>query len=267
MVRIRFPSQTKKRVSNETYTIRKTNNSFTASSWNKSRIWWAIFLLFWIPLVVWPIYGVIMEDYSIIEIIPWFLVWFIFSIVWILWLKNGLKTGRIKKIKKIKKRWWIIKKVKITSFEEYHNSWDEDKESFNWYYLEAKDGCMIYCSDAFYWGEIRWWVPSLEWLENVYKDYWFEYNENHKEDVLNAIDKRIEEQQYILQNAWFFKKINAKILLSAAEAAKQWVEIWYIPPQLKINWHTVSIWDTVNVYIDPEDENNYWMDIDFLLKE
>ena len=259
---INIPNNWKKEASKKRYIIRKTENSISSSSWNRWG-WCFVFFLFWLPLLFWSIYGVIAWNLSIIEGAGIFFIWLIFLITWFRRLRNGAKMSNIKNLKN--NWWWIIKKVKITWIQSYHHSWGENGSFFNWYYLEAKEWNIIYCSEAFEWGELIEQTPEIEWFEEVYKDYWFEYNENYKEDVLNAIDKRIEEQQYILQNSWFFKRIGAKMLLSAAEVAKERVEIWYIPPQLEINWSTISVWDTVNVYIDPEDEKNYWMDIDFLL--
>ena len=259
---IKTPTHNKGRKNRENYTVKKTENSFSISTQNN----WLlpiIFFFFWLPLIFLSIYGFVVSDYTIIETWGWFFIWLLFSIAWIWILKTEVKEKKAKKLSKnFKNTWfWIVKKVKITSIECY-SSWNE--HDWDCIYLEAKDWDIIYCSNTFKWGKILWWVPSLQWFEEIYKDYWFEYDENNKDDVLRAIDKRISEQGCIIQNEWFFKRIWAKMILSAAEAAKEYVERWYISPKLKINWHTVSIWDSVDVHIDPEDEKNYWMDIDFL---
>ena len=45
---------------------------------------------------------------------------------------------------------------------------------------------------------------------------------------------------------------------------KKSTESWNKISFLKLNWFKISVWDTVDVYIDPKDEKIYWMDIDFL---
>jgi hypothetical protein len=33
---------------------------------------------------------------------------------------------------------------------------------------------------------------------------------------------------------------------------------------MEFKWHKIHIGDKVNVYIDPENQKNYWIDTDFL---
>lgn len=169
------------------------------------------------------------------------------------------------KAKKFKKTGlWIVKKVKITSIEYYESSSDRDSKWFSWYYAEARDLDMIYCSDAYSkWH--RWGIP-VSILKELYRSYWFEYDENetHKEDVLREYDKRVAEKQYEIENWWFFKKLIAKWWLFLTKWQREIIEKWYEPAYREVNWHKLTVWDIVDVYIDPDDEKNYWMDIDFL---
>lgn len=36
---------------------------------------------------------------------------------------------------------------------------------------------------------------------------------------------------------------------------------------MEYNWIFIRIWDTFDVYIDPENSKNYWVDIDFLMEK
>lgn len=170
--------------------------------------------------------------------------------------------------KKLKRNgWWILKKVTITSIEHYETSWDDNSKWFSWYYAEAREWDMIYCSDAYAkWH--RWWT-SIPALEKLYQSYWFEYdkNETHKQDVLREYDKRIAERKFEAENGWLFKKLIAKWWLFFIKGQREIIEKWYEPQYREVNWNRITVWDTVDIYIDPDDEKNYWMDIDFLLNK
>lgn len=237
------------------FRIRKSGRRTIVSScpWK----WWRYILFFWIIIILWSFYFFIIKNYTISEIIGWLLLWLIISIVWFFCYRIDRKTVNAKDLKKT---WlWILKKVKITSIEHYHSVWDD---WFDWDYLQANEWTNIYCSDGFNWGTIKW--TSIDMLKDIYRDYWFAYNEKHKIDVLKWIDKHIEECRIQMQYSWFFKRLWSKVILNSYKHAKEIVENWYIPPTLEINWHKISVWDTVDVYIDPKNERNYWMDIDFL---
>ena len=46
---------------------------------------------------------------------------------------------------------------------------------------------------------------------------------------------------------------------------EKWViESWNISQYWEVNWNKVSVWDTVDVYIDSNNPEIYWVDIDFL---
>ena len=156
------------------------------------------------------------------------------------------------------------KKVKITSIEHYETSWNDDSKWFSWYYAEAREGDMIYCSDAY--SKWRRWWTLIPILKEIYRSYWYEYDENetHKQDVLREYDKRVAERQIDAENGWFFKKLAAKWALFFTKGQREIIEKWYEPPYREVNWNRITVWDIVDVYIDPEDEKNYWMDIDFL---
>ena len=185
----------------------------------------------------------------------------IFLFVWIIIL---VKIFRIRKVRKFKTTWWwTIKKLQISSIERHitHRRWWS-----NWYYLQANEWFTSYCSDLIK----DWKIESVlinPNFDKIYNKYWFEYDENetHKKDVLNEIDKRKIEEEYKAKNWWLLKKLTIKWLFSKDD--RKIVETWYQTPYLIVNWHKASVWDTVDVYIDPNDGKNYWMDIDFLFEE
>jgi len=194
-------------------------------------------------------------------IIPLFFLYF-----WVTFLKDSLS---INKSKKLKGNWkGIISKVKISSIEYYANKLTRDP--FEWYRLQAKNWDIIYKSETIELKMInRLLIDSDLTYNEIYWTYWYKYNKNetHKKDVIREINKRISEKQWKSKNIWLSKKSKLKKDLSILQEDKKLVEEWYQNPFLEINWHKISVWDTVDVYIDPDDEKNYWMDIDFLFDQ
>lgn len=250
------------------YRIRKNSNWWISAS-SGGKIWWIILIVF---SLFWSISYISSEvDFSNISdsVNILRLVQALFSIPFlIIWIKLYKKAKKMDKAKNFKKTgWWILKKVKITSIEHYENSWNDNSKWFSWYYAEAKEWDMIYCSDAYSkWH--RWWTP-ISILKEIYRSYWYEYDENetHKQDVLREYDKQIAEKKFEAENGWFFKKLIAKWWLFFTKWQREIIEKWYEPPYREVDWKRITVWDTIDVYIDPDDEKNYWMDIDFLFDQ
>lgn len=248
------------------YRIRKNSNWWISAS-SGGNEWWIILIILSLLL---PTFYIIMHlylsefpDLSTIPNLTPYLYAIPFLLLWIRQYKRELKMDKAKKLKR--NGWWIIKKVKITSIERYETHWwDENSKWFSWYYAEAKEWDMIYCSDAY----AKWhmWWTSLSTIKEIYNSYWYEYDENetHKQEVLKAYNDFIAKKHYEEQSWWFLKKLSAKWELFFAKWQKEIIEKWYKPPYREVNWKRITVWDTVDVYIDPKDETNYWMDIDFL---
>lgn len=213
-------------------------------------------LLFWSVFIVW----IIKSGESII---PLYIISIILLIFVYFWVRMCMREHNIIKAKKFKKNgWWIIKKVKITSIQHYYKSWYDDTKWFDWYYLEAKEWDIIYCSDAFEWWRYAW-LP-YEVFQDIYNTYWYEFDEKqtHRNDVLKKIDMKILDKQWV-NSGWYIREM----WLSVLNKQRKIVEKWYKTPYFQINNHEISIWDSVDVYIDPENEENYRMDTDFLFDE
>ena len=217
-------------------------------------------LFFWSVFVVW-----ILQSWE--NIIPLYIVLILLWTFVYFGIKMFIREHNIAKAKKLKNNgWWIIKKVKITSIQHYYESWNDNRRWFDWDYLEAKDWNKFYCSDAFEWWYYAW--LSNEVFQDIYGEYWYEFDEKqtHKNDVLKRINIRITEQDW-KKSEWFIKRLWTERWLFILNRQKRIVERWYKSSYFQLNWHEVSVWDTVDVYIDPENENNYRMDIDFLFEK
>jgi hypothetical protein len=184
----------------------------------------------------------------------------------------SIKASKVYLSKNLQKNWkWIIKKIKISAIEEINrrSKWIRaNQETFSWYYLQAEDWDIIYCSDGIEKDDVQE-VLIFPDVSKIYRDFWYEYdkNETHKKEVLKEIDKDMTELEHKINNWWFLKKRSAKKELSNLKEDKKLVEMWYQPSYIVVNWRKVSVWNTVDVYIDPDDEKNYRMDIDFLFNK
>jgi len=252
------------------YRIRKNINwKISATGWKASWIVISLIsLLILIPIALTEISFSDLSDSQNLSTIAEDLPFIIFLFIWFcIWIWSFIKNMKINKVKKFKETWWwIIKKVKITSIENYKVSWNNNK-SFNGYYAEAKEWDMIYCSDAYE----KWhmWWTNIPLLQEIYRSYWFEYdqNETYKADVLREYDKRTAEKQYEAENGWLFKKIISRWSSFITQNQRETIEKWYEPQYREVDWKRITVWDYVDVYIDPEDEKIYWMDIDFLFEK
>ena len=190
----------------------------------------------------------------------------VMSILWFF----VIKMSKIYFSKNLKKNWkWTIENVKITSIEEI-NWWNFKGiqarwDSFKWYCLEAEHWHVIYCSDGIKKSDVQEVLLNPD-FSKLYKSYWYEYDqkETHKKEVLHEMDKDIINLQHKIDCSWFFNAFSAKKGLAALQHKRELVEAWYKPSYLVVNWHKISTWDSVDVYIDPNNEKIYWMDIDFL---
>ena len=155
-----------------------------------------------------------------------------------------------------------MRRLKVSNINEHKLS--SKGGSTDLYYVEVKDGDKIYYSNAYKKWEIKW--ISNEELRNIYESYWFQYDENQtkKREVLNEIDRIISEKQREMDNWRWFKKISAEWYLDITKEDREKVESWYIPTYWQVEWNRISVWDMVDVYINPDKPDIYWVDIDFL---
>ena len=172
------------------------------------------------------------------------------------------KYLRKRKIKKLKYEWgWVMKKAIVSAVGERYVSWDEDSSWYYLYRLESKDdNWNVYKSDEFKDAE-HWWRT----LEEMVKKYDGEvYDLWNKDVAIRQINNNIQRLEMELSNdPWFFKKRELK---KDIEAMKNYIDIaneWPVDPYLVVNWHKISVWDPIDVYIDPENPNLYYFDLDF----
>ena len=182
----------------------------------------------------------------------------VFIILYI-WIRDRRYKRRIKKLKY---EWtWIVKKTKVFAVGERYVSWDEDSSWYYLYRLEAKDETWnIYKSESFKDAEHGW--RTVEEMKIKYDGVIYDLSD--KDNAIKQVNDNLNRLEMELSNdPWLFKKIWLK---QDINAMKKYIEIakeWPINPYLVCNGHKISVWDTVDVFVDPENPNLYYFDLDF----
>ena len=161
---------------------------------------------------------------------------------------------------------WIVKKLKVSEIckaKVSGNRW----WGFNVICVKVKDWATSYYSLAYLKWKILW--TSESDLKKIYNKYWFTYDENQSQqkDLLNFLEWEISKINCEIQNSSFFNGLILNKDLDKLIKEKWIIESWNIPQYWEVDWNKVSVGDTVDVYIDPNNPEIYWVDIDFLFED
>ena len=172
------------------------------------------------------------------------------------------KYLRKRKIKKLKYEWgWVMKKAIVSVVGERYVGWDEDSSWYYLYRLESKDdNWNVYKSDEFKNVKNGW--RTVEEMKKKYDGV--AYDLSDKDNVIKQLNDNLNRLEMELQNnPWFFKKIwlnqDIKIMKKYIDIANEWP----ITPYLVINWHKISVWDSIDVFVNPDKPSEYYVDLDF----
>ena len=181
------------------------------------------------------------------------------GIIIFLYLRKYLHDN---KLRRLKYEWiWVMKKTKVMAIWKRYAKWDSRYSPFYVYRLESVDeNGNIYKSKEFEY--VNHWWRSLEEMvkkyDGVIYDLW------NKEVAIKQIEDNIQHLQTALEsNPWFFKKMWLK---RDIKAMKKYIEIaneWPITPYLVCNGHKISVWDTIDVFVNPDKPKEYYFDLDF----
>jgi len=193
-------------------------------------------------------------------LIRWFCwIFFIFFCLF-----EGLK-GPIKKYlynhkaKKLKYEWiWLVRKTTVFNIGKRHVKTQDD--SYDLYRLESKDdGWNVYRSDEFY--------MYHEWrtLNDMIKEHnWIIYDLRNKDAAIQQLTNSIKElEMELANNPWFFKKGKIRVDISYLKEFLAIAEEWPVKPCIVCNGVRVYVWDSIDVYVSPEDPKLYYFDLDF----
>lgn len=169
---------------------------------------------------------------------------------------------RKRKIKKLKYEWgWVMKKTTVSAVRERYIRWDEDSSWYYLYRLEAKDETgNVYKSETFKDADYGW--RTVEEMKKKYDGIIYDLAD--KDNVIRQINDNIQHLEMELSNdPWFFKKMWLK---NDIEAMKKYIDIaneWPITPYLICNGYKVSVWDSVDVFVNPDKPSQYYFDLEF----
>lgn len=239
----------------------KEKDDWTLSASSVSIFLWVTYFVMVIIFLAFIYFGFIEENSDdIYEFIPFLIFIIVLAWYWIYMLKAWLK---LKRAKNLKHNWmWIAKKLKISEICKAKVS-SSRWWSFNVICVKVKDWATPYYSLAHLKWKILW--ASESDLKKIYSKHWFVYDESEsqKKDLLNWLEGEISKMDYDIQNSWIVKWLKLDKNLDKLIKEKWIVESWNIQ-YWEVNWNKVSVWDTVDVYIDPNNPNIYRVDIDFL---
>ena len=217
-----------------------------------------IILLFSLELIA----RIVPANYSpfVPLLILWTYIWcfFTFFRTWIL---------KVFAKRKLKDNWlWIVKSAFVSDIKRYKHK-NDDWWSYVAYYLVLNDSVNnIYLSkDLWNW---KLFTDNKAQLESIYKKYGFEFDQSNKGSVLSNINNEIMTLESEKNEAGLFKKPKYIYDLSCLNDEKEIVENWYHGWYFEFkNWKRVYVWDEIKVYVDPEDKEYYYVDVDDFLRK
>ena len=249
-------------------TKRKTHSTTSIGTSIFGIIIWILFIWAWILAIL----HIEDDERRIGLLVGW--IWLLFTI---LCCKALIKSIKKRKIKKHKDRMTCVIAT-VSRFDRFEvsrttrNVWPQlsignmsfGKTEVNIqyaYYFTATKWDTEYESDDF--SEKKAKIVGFNWnIWELFSLYHIMYNPASREANLETIKRAIEELEIEIQNAGFLKKPVLQAKLAQLSEIKANLEVW--DPYMEINGHSVKIWDTVNVYIDPENPESYWVDTDYL---
>ena len=169
---------------------------------------------------------------------------------------------RKRKLKKLKYEWtWLLKKTKVSHIARVYHSWNDDTRWYYEYRIEScDDNWVCYRSNSYKNIEYGWRTP--EEMRRKYNDVI--YDLNNKEVALKLINDNIIRLECELANdPWFFKKKSLKIELETMREYLNIANEWPIKPFVVIKDHKISEGDSIDVYVDPNKDRDYYFDLDF----
>ncbi len=194
---------------------------------------------------------------DLIEYIP--LILFIWIVLFVRFIPQYLRK---RKINKLKYEWqWIMKKLKVSKIRERYVGWGEDSSWYYLYRLEAEDeNWNIYSSERF--KDAGHWWRTMEEMKKTHDGVVYDLSD--KDNAIKQLNDKIQRLETELSNnPWFFKKL---WLYSDLKTLKDYLNIaneWPITPYLICNGHKISVWDPVDVFVNPDNPKEYYFDLDF----
>ena len=202
-------------------------------------------------------------------------IFWIFTVILWVWVYSSIQSAlKLKKAKKLKKK-WIAHTIdaKIIRFQLSQSNWEKTD-----YCFVASDWESEFISEPFNWG-ITWYDEKrLRCLLTVCINYnILDIGSTIKEidqiqtteDIMNRWQSRSGHAAKLLSSYASAAWTDFDWLLSSIRRCKEYLESQVNNPNfhrsyLEYNNRKIFVWDIVKVYIDPSDTSVYWIDTDYL---
>lgn len=190
------------------------------------------------------VYQVFVQDWAI-----WSLVFWLFGAIIIFSFWHAIrkeKRNNASLYKHVNSWTIIVKKAEITKFEYYYSKDDDYHTSTKWYYIIAMSWDSSYKSDLLEGAKLSEWYGKI----SVDKSY-FQGNNNLVEE--NKLLTQGSENNVIISKLWWI--LNNQNLYGTNDTN------WWHLPSLMCEDKKWDLWDEVTIYVDPDNPENYKMEI------
>lgn len=189
------------------------------------------------------VYQVIFQDWAYLSFILWLLPAIIIFMFWHNIRKN--KKNNINLYKHVNSWTIVVKKAKITRFEYYYKA-DNDYAGTRWYYIMAMDWDISYKSELLVGAKLSEWYGKISIDKSCFR------GNNNLVDENKLLAERSENNTVISKLGGILYNQN---LYGVNDI------YWWRPPSLMYEDKERNLWDEVIVYVDPDNPENYKMEI------
>ena len=155
---------------------------------------------------------------------------------------------------------WIIKKTRLYRIEQVQHKWDNESVLYSEYWLFTEDAQWNkYMSERYRDLEYHAW-RKVEQMKASYN--WSVYDLSRTEQSIKQIHwniARIETE--LAANPDYWKKLQLEKDLRKMKEFLAIINEWPSSTYVIIDWKRYTIWNIINVFIDPNNANNYHLDI------
>ena len=236
--------------------------SIMLAIWCFSLLFWRIISRFIITFINWFLetseWNIIELKY--VELILIFGIWFAVFKFAMFWFDNVFYHTRIRELKE---QWLAIKKkALISEFVEWYKSRNDEY----YCYFIAFDWKTYYNSCTFteqlqkpVW--VFWRIASKDVNLDFNPNKLTSYEENNLKRTINKIEEEKKSLNIKIQESWKIKLFILKKEMESLEESENNLKNWE-KAYIKRWKNRITLWDEVNIYLDPMNPKDYRIDID-----
>ena len=241
---------------------KENRHTIMLAIWFFSLLFWRIISRFIITFINWFLetseWNIIELKY--VELILIFGIWFAVFKFAMFWFDNVFYHTRIRELKE---QWLAIKKkALISEFVEWYKSRNDEY----YCYFIAFDWKTYYNSCTFteqlqkpVW--VFWRIASKDVNLDFNPNKLTSYEENNLKRTINKIEEEKKSLNIKIQESWKIKLFILKKEMESLEESENNLKNWE-KAYIKRWKNRITLWDEVNIYLDPMNPKDYRIDID-----